>query len=1388
VERRHRAAGPERVTTAAVAERAAGSWVWRTRLLAAWVFLAALAFRQAGGLIVPDTKVDLTEDPGAFMSRALHLWDPNGAMGQLQNQAYGYLFPVGPIHWLLIEGGIPPWIVQRLWWTIVLGVAFSGVWLLSGAMRLGTPWGRYLAALLFALSPRFLSEVAVTSVEVWPLAMAPWVLLPLTTRRPWGWPLRLSMSALAVAAVGGVNAVATGATLVLPTLWFLTRESLRESIPRLAAWLGCVIVAIFWWFGPLLVLGRYSPPFLNWIENADVTTAFASVFNAVSGTTPWLNFLAGPGGPSWPGGWAIVTNAVLVVAAMAVPVVGLLGIWAAPPRHRLFLVSGFLTGLVLVTLGHVGPAASPGAEAVNSFLDADGAALRNTHKFELVIRLPLALGAAWFLSLVRAWMVANRLAPLLRKVMAASLVLMVAAPGVNGLLARGEGYPRIPEYWRQAAAWLDRQEGAGTTMTVPATSFGDFIWGSTKDDPLQAIGRRAFVTRDAVPLGSAGTTRWLDELESLMSSGQGGRDLRAGLDLAGVRFVVVRNDLRPDAADSPSGRMLRVHDALLSAGLTKVAGFGPGLGAPVGLPAESENVTVDQRSRLPYQVLEVYATGDPVGARVVAGEDLAVVSGGAEDVPHVLGTAAAGTVAVVGEDAAALPVDLEARALHVTTDGNQRREVFFGRATENRSSVLAEGAPLLRDYTADATSPKTVRTFTGSLRRVTASSSAADADASLRLGAGYSPTAALDGDGATAWVSGRYGSGAGEWLDVELAAPVEADELFVSLPRTDKVALPREVEVRTDAGTTRTELNADYAPQRVPLPPGRTTGLRVTVTRVDDSGRMGTGLAEVSVPGVSMGTALRVPASAAATGAVVLRDRVPRRDCAWVVDRPLCLPGTGRQWEDGDHLARELTMAGPLVSRLDGHVVAASGGGADHLLDDVSPIRATASSRGTDEVAGRPGTVIDGSLGTGWTAAGTDVTPTLSLTLPSPALVHEIQFLRDRFLAASKPDRISVTFDDGTSVTGRVDAQGRFTWPARTTTSLTVRFLSVTELISLESTGRLSRPLPVGVSEVLLPGLNEVRPMSLGAPTGIPCGFGPPLVVNGQSYPTEVTGTIGDVLAGRPLEWRSCGDSDVRLPQGQVSISATATGEFRPVDALLGTSSSHAPSRSTVTGTQRSAAAFDLDVTSARADASVLVVPMNFSAGWSATSQSGTPLAPLRVNGWQQGWVLPAGESGRVEVRFVPDTVYRWALVGGLLALASMALVVGWLLRREPRTAGPVAQGRVWSGRWAALLFLLLLSAVAGLLGASVAVGCLLLALVARRPWVQSSVICVLVLGAALVVAGRPWPAANRAVDLLVVQWLVLLAVALAACPVASSSAGRRRLPRPRRMTGRSTA
>ena len=170
--------------------RAAGRRLARLRrvqpatrwLIGCCLLIGALPFLTAPGDLISDTKLDLAVDPGRFLARALTLWDPQ-QFGQLQDQAAGYLFPMGPFFYLGRLAGLEPWVIQRLWIGAVGVAAFGGTVRLAGRLGIGTPWSRIVAGFAYAASPAALTLLGVLSSEFLPAAMLPWILIPLAVPR-----------------------------------------------------------------------------------------------------------------------------------------------------------------------------------------------------------------------------------------------------------------------------------------------------------------------------------------------------------------------------------------------------------------------------------------------------------------------------------------------------------------------------------------------------------------------------------------------------------------------------------------------------------------------------------------------------------------------------------------------------------------------------------------------------------------------------------------------------------------------------------------------------------------------------------------------------------------------------------------------------------------------------------------------------------------------------------------------------------------------------------------------------------------------------------------------------------------------------------------------------
>jgi arabinofuranan 3-O-arabinosyltransferase len=171
-----------------------------------------------------------------------------------------------------------------------------------------------------------------------------------------------------------------------------------------------------------------------------------------------------------------------------------------------------------------------------------------------------------------------------------------------------------------------------------------------------------------------------------------------------------------------------------------------------------------------------------------------------------------------------------------------------------------------------------------------------------------------------------------------------------------------------------------------------------------------------------------------------------------------------------------------------------------------------------------------------------------------------------------------------------------------------------------------------------------------------------------------------------------------------------------------------------------------------------------------ARTAAGARLTPVAVNGWQQGWVVPAGDPGTITLIFASNSLYRAGLALGLALLPVLALLVLWRIRRRRPDDAPA---HPWApGALAAVGVLAAGAVIAGVVGAAVAGAALGLRYGLRRRereratvWLSAGGL--ILAGAAL--SRHPW----RSVDGYAghsanVQLLVLISLAAVAASVVS--------------------
>ncbi len=1375
-----------RLTGASTAPPAADEARSRTgfRLLAASALLVAACVVQESGRLVADTKLDLVVDPATSLVRALTLWDSTGAFGQVGNQSYGYLWPMGPFFLLGDALGVPGWLVQRLWQALVLVVAFQGGARLARALGTRSDTALLVTGFAYALSPRVLTTVGPISIEAWPSAVAPWVLLALVHGSRQGSARRAAIAAgLAVGMVGGVNAAATFAVIPLGVVWLLTREAGRRRRTLMLWWPLTTVLVCLWWLVPLFLLGAYSPPFLDYIENSSVTTYPTTLFNALRGTSAWIPYVE----PRWRAGNDLISDAVPIVNSTLVLALGLAGIIRRDNPHRTFLASGLLVGLLMVTAGHGGAAQGWGAAEVRTLLDGALTPLRNVHKFDPVVRLPLVLGLGHLVAVVmegwhrwRAeqgprsprWESLSRLGPAWLAVVA---VAGAALPLMVGRLMPAESYAGIPDYWRETAGWLADQEataphgegagseatgseGAGRALLLPGSSFGDYTWGNTQDEPLQPLARAPWAVRNAIPLTPGGTIRALDAVEERLQRGQGSAALTAYLRRMGIRWLVVRNDLNrsSDVVDPTL-----VHQAIAtSPGLSFRIAFGPLVGGEARLEVGDQEAVVAHGWQDQYAAVEIFEVAPE--AAVSTTDRLPVVVGGPEDL---LTLAEQG---LLDDQPVRLAVDTDPatdpQAPVVLTDGLRRRDRVFGRLHDAVTPTLTDAetstlAPV-RDYrVSDADAPWRTRARVEGVDQVRASSSLALSRGvtSRRVTAG--PYAAVDGDPDSAWVSAPGGRGT-SWLRIDLKRPTDVGQ--VELVVGPEPSTTSEIEVRTEQGSTEPTFVEPGDRLTLDLPDGPTSWVEVR----ESSGQAGRelSLAEVHLAGVPVRRWLVTPAVPAAWGApemISLDNGVDGSTGCVVVDDSLrCTPGRQSVGEDSGLMRRIVSLPQTALFTLEVRAVPRPGPAVQELLTRTSLVDVTASSSAVTSVsAAGPLATIDGDPSTTWVSSPIDGAPSLDLTWVKPRRLSRITLALDPGAPARRPTAVRVDYPGGSQLV-RLDDDGEARLDPVRVDRVTLTVDRSTEVRSVGFDGSVVN-LGVGVSEIEVNG-RPVGPVGVGTDeVDFGCGSGPELRLNvHQVVRTAVVARPVDIHRGLPVLTRACTTRTVALEAGRNRIRLRASDAFSPQSLTftrLGSPATIADPPVPVTA----AGDGSLPVSE---DARYLVLRHNANPGWEAAAD-GRPLSAQVVDGWQQGFALPGGETTTVRVDYAPETAYRQGLVAGAMSFALALLLLLVTFWRPGRTDHPTLGPARWAPTLATAGWLAAAGLLAGTVGVVVMLGAAAGLWALRSRWPAASAVALLPL---LVVGGwyaaRPWGGVlSWAGSSAVGQWLMLVPLAAVA-------------------------
>ncbi|MEO6604812.1 MAG: alpha-(1-_3)-arabinofuranosyltransferase family protein, partial [Aeromicrobium sp.] len=1200
-------------------------------------------------------------------------------------------FPMGPFFWLSDLADLPDWVTQRLWWSLLLVVAFLGFVKLCGVLNLGSPLARIIGGVAFALSPRIITLIGTSSIEAWPSVVAPWVIVPLAIGLRRGNPRYFAaLSGIAVACVGGVNATATFAVIPLGAILLLMAAPGPRRRSLIIWWPTFVLLGTLWWLIPLVLLGAYSPPFLDYIESAANSTFAANLFDGLRGTSYWVPYFDIDLGA----GQSMITNPAIIANGTVVLALGLWGIARRDNPHARYLVVCVMTGLALVTLGHVGPVDGLGAGGVQDALDGVLAPLRNTHKFDPVVRIPLLLGFVHLISVVgtirqRSEARPKSVAPTVGAlVLAAAAVFGSTVPAWSANLPRSGTYVSVPDYWTDAADWLDTNAQHENSLLLPGSSFGDYLWGSPRDEVMQAYARSPWAVRNAVPLTPPGFIRTLDAVETGFAQGVGTEGLLRTLQRSGIKYLVMRNDLATtDRTDAET-----IYSALSDMpDIKRVAAFGPMFGNPgTRTNEDGESVFINSGRQTTHRVIEVFEVPGADASRARAQE--------LSTTPVVVGTPAAlllqdglvpaTTNFMLGQD---VPRGLAPERV-VLTDTDRRREAAFSKVVNNRSASLTKNDPYslkrrVHDYdTPSSGAWKSVRELIGA-RSIRASSSRSEASA-YSVDSAQQPWSAFDSDRSTKWAASEFGAA---WIEITFDRPTSVRGTTIELARGQPT---RKVTIENDSGKVTAKLSARKAAV-IDTPTGLTSRLRISVPN-ENSAPLS--IADVRIPGVSLSRPLRLPVLPAGWSVptdILLTAEDGQPICRVIAGVRRCEAGRDGLGEDGRSLDRIVTLDEDRSFILGLMVLAQSTPEATDALSGGVRLRSTSS----DTLSPSTGLLaaIDGDPLTGWIAKLGETRPELTIGLKGTHELSSLQISTNQSLAASVPKRAVLQFSNGDTRSVTFSSSGLTTFDPVSTTSVKITVTSSRTRFSAPFYGD-ETGLPVGIGEVSFPNSDVNLSDDATKTIELPCGSGPDVTVGDRTFQTAVSGSRVSVVSGEKLPARLCTDDLVELNAGDNRIRVAPSTAFRPSLARLSTGElGLTTSRALATSRADDDHVEIADVPDGSTQ--LVSVAQNVNRGWLAAGAN-----PVTVNGWMQGWSVEGGAT--IKASFSANQWYRAGLGAGAVA-ALLLLTSAWLLRRRSANVGPNRNPRQGLRSGAVLVFgtgaVLTLAGLTGLLVALLA-------------------------------------------------------------------------------------
>lgn len=1316
----------EASTSAREAEAAHPGGRTMVLVLAAIAYLPALLTRP--GYLAADTKAYLFVDPGRLLERAAFLWDPNMAAGTVTHQNIGYLFPLGPLFWVVDRLPMPMWVGQRMWIGTILFAAGYGIVKLGRSLGLNG-WALLAGAFMYQLSPYTLAYLGRTTVLLMPWAALPW-LIYLARRalleRTWRAP---AWFALVVTVVGGVNASSLLFIGLGPVLWFphavwVSREAnWRDSIGTMAR-IGLLLIPTqLWWVAGLSIQGAYGLPILELTETVKTIAETSTAAEIIRHLGYWY-FYGVDGLEPWTLSSRFYTQVpALIVVSFALPALAMGAAVVVRWRHRSYAVSLVIIGLLLGVGTHPYDSPAPVAGLIKASADAStaGMAMRNSPRaVPLLVLGSTLLVTALLSALVPALRsLGSRRLQLLADGAVAGVaviaVLNMAPMWTGGIVADNLEYPEdLPDHWDDVAAALDERDDGTRVIELPGMDFGSYRWGETQDVVTPGLIDRPWVGRQLTAYGTPATVDLIRAFDRRFQEGTLETEAIAPISaLLGAGDVLLVSEQQYERYRLPRPRWLWEQMVVGVDGLGEPVAFGepsPNVPSPRQPMLDEIELALDPTVADPAPLTLFALTGAPRPEVRTASRLDAVIAGDGDGVVDLAAAgllpdgafAFAGTFAQEPERIAAAAA---AGSRLIITDTNRQRGQRWGTLRENNGFTEQDGEVPLVDDPSDARLELFPgaggESFTTTDLRGIRSVRASTYGNPVSFTAEERPALAVDGDLRTAWQVGAFDEVRGERIEVQLEGPVTTGsirvvqsqsgvnrwitEVRVTIDGDDIGVVPLDDSSRAPTGQ-EIDLGGERQVQTVEL-----EIVDVDVPRLHDyRGMSGVGFAEIDVAGSTADEIIVMPSdllSAAGGAAATAPIDV-------VLTRVRANPAEPFRSDPELGMSRTFDLPSPRAFALEGTARLnsnASGELLDMLLGrgtSASEVTVRTSDHLSGSIAHRGSAALDGDPATMWSPGFTDqVGRWIEVEVPEPVTVARLDMLIVADGRRSVPTRLALTVD-GVSTEVEVPVvealtEENATVPVRveldaplTGSTIRVQVIAVDERTTPDYYNPTSPVVtPIAIAELGIDGVS-VPPLPQRFPETCMVHL---LTIDGTPVAVRLVGTTDDAVAGEALQVERCDDGDLEL-EGSTEVHATAGVDSGiDVDRLVLRSAGvgmPAPVRAAPAVEVVSAERTGRELVVSDVDGPFwLILGQSQSDGWTATADELGDLGPsVVIDGFANGWFVdaPAGTGTlAITLDWAPQRRVWLAIAVSVVGLLGCAVLLAWPRRAELPSTRP---------------------------------------------------------------------------------------------------------------------